>query len=101
MATGAVRSDGGRTLYACQPPATGSDSIDEQEVISFAIRWVCHLLVDRVPERGLAELAESLLELKRYYTHYEPPPAIAPRTVKVATSAVNRSVRPSFTLEEE
>jgi len=66
---------------------TGSDNFDERDHF---VRALCHVLVHRIPRRGLEELAECLSGMYRFYeseaTHYaQLPPATLTRAQTVRT----------------
>lgn len=91
--------DGGQQTHLMQwLPGTTQEPVGEAELV---IRVLCHMLVDRIPRRGLTELIESLGEMYRFYDREAvptvrqlPEPVTRGRTVRTMT-------RPVPKLEEE
>lgn len=85
--------DGGQHHHLMQFHfGTGREMPDRHELL---VRVICHLLVDRIPRQGLAELAECLGGMYRFYesqgahTAQLPAPRITRgRTVRTETRPV-------------
>jgi hypothetical protein len=67
----------------------------------FATRFLCHLIIDRIPAEGMNEVCQSL---KEFYEYYEP----SVPTKRYLTATHDReavmgvqAVRPVFTIEGE
>lgn len=66
-------------------------------------RYVCHRVIDRIPEQGLQELSESLSDIWRFYAERAPvPPLALPLpTRKLAAKKGKTYQRPDFSLTSE
>ena len=63
-------------------------------------RIVCHALVDRLPDKGLEEVLESLIVAYQFYSI--PPPSASRITAKPVMARRGRTLaRPSFTIEAD
>lgn len=78
-------------------------SVDPRGVLTVALaRFVCHMLVDEVPERGLGELYESLSGMYKFYVDQAEKPRAALPSVRRIDATVGRSMeRPAFGLESD
>lgn len=69
---------------------------------SLVARIVCHVLLEHLPERGLSEALESLVQMIEFYNSLEqtpalPPPAAVSKPVKI----VGKYTRPEFHVMED
>lgn len=64
-------------------------------------RLVCHALVQRLPEEGLDEAVQSLIDMNEFYRlpPYVPPPALPRKSIPVRMGP--GYVRPVFPVMEE
>lgn len=64
-------------------------------------RLLCHALLQRLPDEGLDEAAESLFHMNEFYRlpRYAPPPALPRKSLTVQMGA--GYVRPVFPVTEE
>lgn len=78
-------------------------SADPRGVLTAALaRFVCHVLVDEVPERGLGELYESLNDMYQFYLEQPAQPQAALPSVRRIDATVGRRMeRPDFQLESD
>lgn len=78
-------------------------SVDPRRLWTAALaRFVCHVLVDEVPERGLGELFESLNGVHRFYLEQpEKPRAALPPRRRIDATVGRRMERPAFGLESD
>ncbi|MCY3992190.1 MAG: hypothetical protein OXF50_13295 [Caldilineaceae bacterium] len=66
----------------------------------WAIILFCHYLVDRIPEEGLIELAESLASIYSFYqTRSLPTQSLLPRATRVSAVVRDTIEPPPFELE--
>jgi len=56
-----------RTLSFHGAMLQGPDFGNPEQRVDFAMRRVCHLLVDQIDSRGLQELCQTLVEIYEYY----------------------------------
>lgn len=78
-------------------------SADPRGVLTAALaRFVCHVLVDEVPERGLGELYESLNDMYQFYLEQPAQPQRAlPSVQRIDATVGRRMERPDFQLESD
>lgn len=64
-------------------------------------RLLCHALLQRLPDEGLDEAAESLFNMNEFYRlpHYAPPPPLLGKSLTVQMGP--GYVRPVFPVTEE
>jgi hypothetical protein len=91
----------GRILYFHGARLRGPDFSTAEEQRDFALRQICHFLIDRIESRGLEEVCQSLVE---FYEYYRPTDS----TTKVLSDARQRdamtgtrSVAGPFVIEGE
>lgn len=91
----------GRILSFHGTQLEAPDFSSPKDKVSFILRRVCHLLVDRIGSEGLQEVCQSLAEFYQYYRPAEESRSLLPesRTREAIISA--QTVRPAFTIEEE
>lgn len=79
----------------------GPDAIpSEEEFRYFILRFLCHFLIDRIPDEGLSDTCESLREFYDYYKPAVPPP----RQLEVRQRDAIRGMsneREAFTVAQE
>lgn len=78
----------------------GPDFSTDEDKLAFILRRACHLLIDRIDNRGLQEACESLAEFYEYYKPTERSHALLsePRTLDRLTvdqSPVIRRIMPA------
>jgi hypothetical protein len=91
----------GRTIFfhgvKLQGPDFGEPEIDN----TFALRQVCHLLVERIENGGLEEVCRSLAEFYEYYRPTETKTLLLPRVHTREAIAGTRSTKAPFAIDEE
>ena len=68
---------------------------------SLAARFVCHVLVDEIPDRGLPELYESLGNIHEFYLAEPERTPLLPSVQRIDAAWGVTAERPSFQLEPE
>lgn len=82
------------------PMQTGADP--RGVAMAALARFVCHVMVDEVPERGLVELYESLKDLYQFYSEKaDEPRAALPSTRQIHATVGRMLDRPGFQLEPD
>lgn len=79
---------------------TSSNPEDMCAPTSIILRAMCHLLLDAIPDTGLAEVSESLNEFAEYYRLPVTNVPQLERTAMKAASTVTRD-RPEFRIDDE
>jgi hypothetical protein len=85
----------GEKLRAPEFPRVEGDDID------FVLRFVCHLLVDRIDKTGLPEVCQSLAEFYKYYQPAEDSTRLLCESRRIDASVRERSTSPPFAIGEE
>lgn len=91
----------GRTLNFHGTQLEVPDFVSPDEKVSFVLRQVCHLLVDRIDNKGLREVCQSLAEFYEYYKPTEQSHNLLPESRTRAATISARAVRPAFVIEGE
>jgi hypothetical protein len=66
------------------------------------VRFICHVLVDQVPDRGLQELLESLTDIYEFYaTLPEKKPLALPESEPIKARVTGSVIRPVYPVSEE
>jgi len=74
--------------------------ITMEDRVAFALRQVCHLLIDQIDNQGLEEVCRSLGEFYMYYRpaeHQHQLPEVRTKTAKLSS----RTTSPAFEIGEE
>jgi hypothetical protein len=71
-----------------------------EDRVAFALRYVCHILINQIDNKGLEEVCRSLAEFYTYYRPVDYTPQIPDIRTKRATLNT-RTVSPAFLIEEE
>lgn len=72
------------------------NNISEQEIL---LRFVCHILVEIIPSRGLSELYETLTDIHKFYLpQLEQESLLLSQPQQIKAEYGTRSVRPEFPL---
>jgi len=87
----------GSVLEAPEAP----DFCSPGEKVNFAIRRVCHLLIDQIDTQGLQDVCQSLVEFYEYYRPAEESRNLLPESRTRDATIGTRTVRPAFIIEEE
>lgn len=68
--------------------------------VAFALRHVCHFLIDQIDNKGLDEVCRSLAE---FYAYYRPTEHMPQLSYVRGTNAIacSRSISPAFVIGEE
>jgi hypothetical protein len=74
-------------------------STDEDKV-AYALRHVCHFLIDQIDSKGLEEVCRSLAEFYSYYRPVDEMPQL-PNVESRPAVVVTRSTSPAFLISEE
>lgn len=71
-----------------------------EDKVAFALRCVCHFLIDQIDNKGLDEVCRSLAE---FYTYYRPTEHTLqlPHARKKHAIVCSRSTSPAFAIGEE
>jgi hypothetical protein len=85
------------TFYGDELRVPGIGSSDK---VAFALRWVCHFLVDQIDNKGLEEVCRSLAEFYAYYRPTEHTPQLPYVRTKHVIDC-SRSTSPAFVIGEE
>jgi hypothetical protein len=82
--------------------ADGTERLESQDdKAPDAVRDLCHQILDRIPDRGLPELLESLERIREFYDTTAAP-VEQPVTIRQTTARLGKRYdRPSFHIEEE
>jgi hypothetical protein len=86
------------TFYGDQLRAPGFSTTEDKVV--FALRGVCHFLIDHIDNKGLEEVCRSLAEFYAYYRPIEHAPQLPDVRNKQAVIC-SRSISPAFAIGEE
>src|ERR1051326_7905970 len=73
----------------------------ELEKMEFALRFVCHLLVDHLDAKGLPEACQSLAEFYKYYRPAEEPKRLLCEGRSIDATLSERLPSPPFLIGEE
>ena len=65
------------------------------------MRVACHLAMDRIPDQGLAELAETLVEIHEFYSLETSAPPLLPEHHEHSATLGNVFERPEFRFDAE
>jgi hypothetical protein len=68
---------------------------------NFLLRRVCHLLLDRIDNRGLQEVCQSLGEFYEFYKPVEATNRLLPESRTRSAELGTRSESPAFVIGEE
>jgi hypothetical protein len=68
--------------------------------VAFALRCVCHFLIDQIDNKGLEEVCRSLAEFYAYYRPTEHNPQLRDVRKRHAVDC-SRSASPAFVIGEE
>ena len=71
-----------------------------EDKVAFALRYVCHFLIDQIDNKGLEEVCRSLAEFYAYYRPTEAIPQLLDARKKHAV-VCSRSTSPAFAFGEE
>ena len=76
---------------------------EAESPLSRVIRYMCHRVIDRIPEQGLYELSESLARMFRFYSEHPQitPLALTPPARKVSAKRGKTFQRPDFPVTSE
>ena len=77
------------------PSSTISD-LDSESVL---MRFISHLLIDRLPDAGMPDVFQSLGEFYEYYRPIESSYLQAPDSRERAAVLIGQEMRPSFVIE--
>lgn len=91
----------GRILHFHGAQLEEPDFINPEDRLKLALRRVCHLLLDRIDDKGLQDVCQSLAEFYVYYRPTEQSQPLLPETRKQRAKNVSHSVSPGFVIEEE
>ena len=86
------------TFYGDELRAPGFGTTDDKA--AFALRCVCHFLIDQIDNKGLEEVCRSLAEFYAYYRPTEHTPQL-PYVRSKHAIACSRSTSPAFVIGEE
>jgi hypothetical protein len=86
------------TFHGDELRAPGFGSIEDR--VAFALRRVCHFLIDQIDDKGLEEVCRSLGEFYAYYRPTEHTPQLLQVRTKPAIECY-RSTSPAFLIGEE
>lgn len=86
------------TFYGDELRAPGFGTPDDK--IAFALRCLCHFLIDQIDNKGLEEVCRSLAEFYAYYRPIEQIPQL-PDVRKKQAVLCSRSTSPAFAIGEE
>lgn len=91
-----VAAESSTSAYIARPEYAGYRSDD----MEWTILLFCHWLIDRIPEEGLAELAESLANIYSFYqTRSLPTRSSLPSATRVKAFVREPMERPPFAFE--
>ena len=91
-----LTTDSSTSAYIARPEIAGYRPDD----MEWALLLCCHWLIDRIPEEGLVELAESLASIYSFYqTRSLPSRPSLPRMTRVKAVVRDTIERPPFELE--
>ena len=76
-------------------------SLSDDEWQALCARLACHFLVDDIPNRGLAELCETLDSMREFYLERIQPTPLLPTVRRVGVSKGMTMTRPTFELEDD
>lgn len=77
-------------------------SINPSEALEDALRrFVCHLIVDEVPEKGLGEMCDSLKNMYDFYILPDQPIRMLPAARQTAAVVGSQGVRPAFQFDSD
>lgn len=91
----------GRVFYFHGEELRAPDFSTVEEKLAFALRRVCHLLVDRIDSKGLQEVCQSLAEFYEYYRPTEASTYLLPESRTLSATVGSRSSNPTFVIGEE
>lgn len=86
------------TFYGDELRTPGFRTTDEK--IAFALRSVCHFLIDQIDNKGLEEVCRSLGEFYEYYKSTEHTPQL-PYVRRTHAIECSQSTSPAFLIGEE
>jgi len=72
-----------------------------EDRMDFAVRQLCHILIDQFDRNGLQDVFQSLVEFYEYYKPKMIPTSLLPKIESLDAATGNWSVRPVFSLEED
>ena len=92
-----AQAGGAQFVHGVQLTPTSGDPIDARPV---ALRVLCHLYVDQLPDRGLPDVCESLHELREFYlSPVETVQRLPEPELKLRLGP--SQIRPEFSLDDE
>jgi hypothetical protein len=86
------------TFHGDQLRAPGFSTTEDK--VAFALRHVCHFLIDQIDNRGLEEVCRSLSEFFAYYKPAEQS-AQLPYSQRKRVLTCSRYISPAFVIGEE
>jgi len=86
------------TLNGDELRAPGFSITDDK--VAFALRYVCHFLINQIDNKGLEEVCRSLAEFYEYYRPTEHTPQL-PYARRTHAFECSRSTSPAFVIGEE
>ncbi len=78
--------------------APGFVTVDDK--VAYALRHVCHFLIDQIDNKGLEEVCRSLAEFYAYYRPVDHTPEL-PSNHSRAAVVSSRTTSPAFLISEE
>ena len=89
-----------RDLFAMNSVITSTEAESPQSRLT---RYMCHRVIDRIPEQGLQELSESLSNMWRFYSQHPNvgTPALPLPARKLSAKRGKTYQRPDFSLTSE
>jgi hypothetical protein len=91
----------GHVVYFEGETLRAPDFSSDEEKLAFALRRVCHLLIDRIDGRGLPDVCQSLVEFHQFYRPAEASPKLLPDSRTREATLVSRTTALPFAITEE
>jgi len=87
----------GRTFHSISYP----DATNPATPAVALVRMICHILLDRLPDKALSELLESLRSIYEFYQEPQRLPPAPPASVSFPARFGGAYVRPTSAIAEE
>lgn len=89
-------------FFAHQLTIFSQQNLSQVEQHSLHTRFISHLIIDRLPDRALSELIETLKEMIRFYSvPASQTPSLKQPAREVRAKLGERRVRPVFQITED
>jgi hypothetical protein len=77
------------------------DFSTSEEKLAFVLRRVCHLMLERIDDKGLQDVCQSLAEFYEFYKPRELPQRLLPQVRTRDVAVASRATSPAFLIQEE